>query len=1379
MQEMNERGLNKGFFCGKFSNPFAKIVPIAALYICTGLGLYAATPPVENMPTPEITVVKTPVPPVIDGKMEEGEWDFATAGTGYMAKRFSVEKQILAQNQNIFWITYDDKKIYICLKNYRAEAQAVLRKGARDPDMVDIVFDDSNEIWLTPPAAMPTTYQTMFNSYPAVYDVVLIPSIGHIGKGWEGKWKMASSETAEYWIIEASIPIASLGVEGIRDGDTWKALFTADLLGSSGFRRWGPWVTHAFKDMAGHDIVHFKDSAPVVQMLDVESVTTGKAEFPITITAPARGKCKVTVKVRFGAEINLSPEDVEVSKTIEVADGKKEAFMISADISSLKLPIMTLDVKPQRDEPVGYCETTATDKDGTVIYHYVFRFPLGGHKRVSPAKLVENAYDTPFGVKAFYAPFSKKLVVEVDRYYMRNRSEVAGGFSRLIDKEDGKVVAKGPLPVFRKDYSKMTLDVSALSLPVETEEVWKGEEKIREINELITETNKELKEKGQTEIPLKPSSGPIAKEFTAETVLNDKDGKEIARVSTPVNLMNYQYEWLGHDLGISDKVIPPWTPLKWKDENISLWNKTYTINSLGLANKIINSGAEMLAKPMQLQVTIDGKEKNLGTEAPVIKKIREAYIEMVGQSMCGDLEINIETRVEFDGFVKNRMTLNPRKPVKLDKMSLVVELPSEIAQFMAASPGGHAAYGLVSDSWSSRAIAPGSRVGSFVPYVFLTNSEQGFCWCADNDKGWVIDPNGDALTLNKVGNIVTFKANFIQLPVTLEKPVTIEYAWMVTPQKPRLADWRAVAFTYEKLYPQMRPVFLSNFDRRKVWDYYSSPYPKDMDKSREEIRKKSKEKTGITFFVGNTGDSLGHWEDYKGRKFGVLANDWATVPGEKSIGIVTRAKGPNDYELWNWDRWIRLGGLEAVYYDINSLDQEWNYLSGTAYYLPDGSLQPGYSYLGQREYMKRLRYILESHGKKRPYLFHHSTNSQPVFSWLTDILWEAENVHPSDFDADYIKVFPAVRMRTLAMGENIGASPLFVCSGHRDVKPFHKAQFIGWAAIHDTIEGSRLWSYLAAENELWQEDTRFLPYWKKGLGIESKTNDVCVSAHVRNSHALLWIMNTARKDQEAEVQVDMKDLGLDPAKTRVFDAETGEAYPMKDGRLKVKVPSRMWKAVRLQELNKLKENQAFIADFDSGEVAADESVGYRYAIAKEVLLASVRGKSGLGVDLEEARTFWARHNLDAKTGHIQFDAQFGRLSQGTLFSMVAENPVGDGMEDLNLVIRKGKLFLETTLTEKTADPKAKPKKSTQQLAETVWSIPAGRDWHGVSITWEDRNFKVTIDGRELLTATLPSVVPASSYMRAQQAFEGGNGSQAIVSFGPLAGTAIDNLGMGK
>jgi len=51
---------------------------------------------------------------------------------------------------------------------------------------------------------------------------------------------------------------------------------------------------------------------------------------------------------------------------------------------------------------------------------------VDGFHRSAPAALRESPYETAFGVKAFHAPLDKKVVVTVDRLYMKNRADVAG-----------------------------------------------------------------------------------------------------------------------------------------------------------------------------------------------------------------------------------------------------------------------------------------------------------------------------------------------------------------------------------------------------------------------------------------------------------------------------------------------------------------------------------------------------------------------------------------------------------------------------------------------------------------------------------------------------------------------------------------------------------------------------------------------------------------------------------------------------------------------------------------------------------------------------------------------------------------------------------------
>jgi hypothetical protein len=60
-----------------------------------------------------------------------------------------------------------------------------------------------------------------------------------------------------------------------------------------------------------------------------------------------------------------------------------------------------------------------------------------------------------------------------------------------------------------------------------------------------------------------------------------------------------------------------------------------------------------------------------------------------------------------------------------------------------------------------------------------------------------------------------------------------------------------------------------------------------------------------------------------------------------------------DFGVWSHHRWKEEFGIDGVYYDTCHFFPNYNTVSGTAYRLPDGRIQPGWTVFGQREYFKR------------------------------------------------------------------------------------------------------------------------------------------------------------------------------------------------------------------------------------------------------------------------------------------------------------------------------------------------------------------------------------------------------------------------------------------
>ena len=1309
-----------------------------------------------NLPLPRMVVAEAVAAPTIDGKMAPGEWDGAAACSAFTVAFHGQ----LARNQSVAWITYDNAHLYVCLRNGRGQFDSLLSKRARETDDEAIVFDHSNEIWFTPPAEPQATYQTLFNAYPGVFDVKHIPSVGYTAKAWNGRWEIASSETRDHWTVEARAPLKSFGVERIEHGATWRGLFTTDVLGKGGgFRAWAP--GGAFVEINRHGWLHFRSDSPVFQLLDVESIFSGKIAFPMAVAMPpVKKRYAVTVTVRCGAGVEPAQGDLVLTKQVLGLGGARETFTLSGDLTKLALPRKKVVVqkKPrvEKEFPHGLCEVTAKAAE-TTLYHQVFPFVIDGVVRKPPAAIRKSPYDTPFGLQAFHAPLSKKLIVKIDRYYMA--AKAIRGWARLIDPRSKNDVAKRPIAPFRNDYSQFAMDLANLKLPVQTQADW-------ERAQPVIEENKKLAKAGK---PLKPVPGPQPAEYTLEVVLDDRSSRLGPMMTLPVKLMGCEFEWLPNTVGISDKVIPPWTPVRWRDGTVSVWNKTYRLNGLGLAEEIVNDGRPQLSAPMRLEIPMLSKETPVRkVSAPKLEKLTDAYAELSGSARFGELAIATKTRVEFDGCVLNTMRLEPKGPVPLNRLSLVVRMPkAEAPCFVTTAGGWSATHGWTPERWDSRETSSGSRVGNFVPYLFLTDSERGFCWFADSDQGWLLDPDKPTQELTTEGDTLTLRIHFVTKATTLKEPTTIRYGWMVTPQKPQPPGWRATHIAPHKPYPKATTVFygMDQTNWAVLWPYYSSPYPWDYEKSKKAFDN-SRER-GVVLCAGNIAHAIARYRDAKGRWFNELAADWGAVPGNRSNGNVTRCRDTNDFQVWHFDQWVKRSGMQGIYFDENYLGEEWNALKGGAYLLPDERVQPGYSYLGLREYNKRLRTMFEANGLEPPYLWLHTTSGHPVYAWMPDVAMEGENVAPTGMDNDYLSCLPAGRLRAIGMGRNLGAAAVIMCQADRHWKPeigrFMCEQFVGWVLAHDCLpEGGTLWPVLAAELEMWHDDVRFLPYWKRHATIDTTTRDVLVSAHVRPRHAVLWIVNTSHDDRQASVRVNLRGLGFRPDEAIAFDAETGERYALttrflaKSHVLRVPVPKRMWRAVRIVQPRLLADGATFVARFDGDTLAADEALGHRYARTRKPAATVQGGRSGRAAPLDQALTFDARHHVSRDAGRIAFALRCeGPKPNGTLLT------VG---RDLSLRLERGKLRL---LGEK-----------RRVLAEADWQPKPGA-WHAVGIAWSGSALRASVDGKEALDAKLDAPLPIRPMARGLDIQDHRTRvTPTRLSLGPLEGARLDDLSMG-
>ncbi len=399
-----------------------------------------------------------------------------------------------------------------------------------------------------------------------------------------------------------------------------------------------------------------------------------------------------------------------------------------------------------------------------------------------------------------------------------------------------------------------------------------------------------------------------------------------------------------------------------------------------------------------------------------------------------------------------------------------------------------------------------------------------------------------------------------------------------------------------------------------------------------------------------------------------LVLDWGMEPGDFSNAEITESKGPNDFRIYNYQRWVREAGFRSLYIDENYLGDEGNWLTGNAYFLPDGRLQRAYSYLGLRDYYKRMMIMFYQNHVPQPNLWMHISSGAAYYAWFGNIYFEGENVEPTNLQYDYMEVLPASRMRAIGSSVCSGGVMTMMCQSERHQSQWHLKhthQFIGWVMAHDIIPEQRPeYTRFMEEGHLYRDDVVFQPYWKADSPCRTATKDCIVSAHKSAGHAILWIVNTARNDQNVEVTIDYAKLGAgDFQHVTAANAESGTAIQLTAKGFTVPVTERDFVAVQLAWDKDFSKGDTFIANFEK-DARADVALGSdAFELEHGATGAQPErcsGRNGFGLNSSHGVYCSADLNLTDTAGQICFSGLVSDVATGAVLRFGSLSVVQNG-----------------------------------------------------------------------------------------------------------------------
>ena len=431
--------------------------------------------------------------------------------------------------------------------------------------------------------------------------------------------------------------------------------------------------------------------------------------------------------------------------------------------------------------------------------------------------------------------------------------------------------------------------------------------------------------------------------------------------------------WLLEKVGVSTQVLPPWTPIRAKQDagvhTSECWGRSYQIGADGLISGIINQGTAQLTSPIHVEVLQHGQPVTLVAE-PGVKEVQSADHEATysGSQTGAGLQITTKGRIEYDGYVQHTIKLDPAQlPAAVDSIRLMIPLKPEDATHLHAAGGEFfrksvASLKLGTDDgqlWHSGQQYGGGTelikepfgqqlmaVGNFRPYVWIGNAERGIAFMADNDDGWVPDDSSKvpAIEVVRKNGAVSLVLNLVARPFTFAKAREITFSLQATPIRTLPDNMRArrnhlhmgTAFPgarHEKTgwawTGQMYSIADDSAGGDRSWLFGlpgSAPYPLNWDMStwyRDACEKKTFHGDLVVYTPYQSQLNVMTFPEVDDPRMpaGKQVSDvYGYIYPHMSHGHMEHGN-PNmtepdrDYRLWCYRNWIKHVGLKGMYFD--------------------------------------------------------------------------------------------------------------------------------------------------------------------------------------------------------------------------------------------------------------------------------------------------------------------------------------------------------------------------------------------------------------------------------------------------------------------------------
>ncbi|MDA0836953.1 MAG: DUF6067 family protein [Planctomycetota bacterium] len=816
------------------SHHFTLVILVASFafpQIATARDTPASYGEAARVDTPIIRIPMMKKAPEIDGVLAPGEWEDASALTGFWYDFSTADFRYLApvQTQLQVYLAYDKDNLYYAFTSPIYPKNSWMKARGRFPDVLNhplygILWDDHIELEFRPHDDLVRGFQLGLlrfdvNPINTYVDWYWSHKTG-MDRKWKSNAKIRSSTANDRWVIEFAIPHKSMlyGLYGEKDeqGRPWVQVPPPD---GTIYRTWlvrgiggngkffNAFDNHAWNTTKTQII--FDSQAPSFQVNELGPIMEDVIDVKMTIKNHATRS--QTVLLGFFVE-SAAGTIYSSYDSPDMKDGLLE--LVPGEVKQLRLRQPFPGITSE-DNVLWFDVRSAGQPAKQLFRTRLIRFHSMDGGTVSEQKMIVEKGKPDPKIVVTEIPFKeRRLDVIAEMRPPRLDFDFRWNFSSYTKKVSA-VVDKGLHGASEEARSAVEAKLFVLKDNVDEDEVKAAS----------------IKFKGNFAVFMLDLQELVDGEKYKLSLLLFDENRRIVGERNPDPFTFHIEEWQHNKIGLDDVVWEPFTPIQKTADGFSTLQHYFRIASSGLPEQLIIkpdirelplearaapasvSDAALLAvgrgpqlrKPVRFEVVVNGKRE----QADVVesaKVVRQWKSEIVYEATmkAGPLSIALSTRYDCDGSMHCTMNWGTDQPVEVELFELVTEVAGLVDMGFSETGGG----GMTgADRWE---IALPEKEGviwdssetqmelfysKFVPWFWFGSGDRAWSWYCDRDQGWLLDKEGSTMQLerNKDGD-VTWRVQFVNHTATVLGQRKIDFSLLTHPAKPkpvnnRIANW--------------------------------------------------------------------------------------------------------------------------------------------------------------------------------------------------------------------------------------------------------------------------------------------------------------------------------------------------------------------------------------------------------------------------------------------------------------------------------------------------------------------------------------------------------------------------------------------------------------